>query len=369
MHSLDERWRNVRRILAMRLDNLGDVIMTGPALRAVKETLPGAHLTLMVSHGGAAAAHLLPWVDRVLPWRSLWQDMGDLPFDPSREIGLIQTLQALRFDAAIIFTSFSQSPHVAAYACYLAGIPLRLGEPKDFGGAVLSDVPPSPTAFAAHQVERNLRLVEAAGFHTADRSLEVRVPAEAEAGAREALVRSGLPAGAPYALLAPWTSCQARTYPRFGAVGRLLHASTGLPIVVTGSAQCAEAAEGLVREIGAGAINLTGKTSVAELAALVAGARLVLTNNTFTMHLADAMRTPQVVLFAGTELEEQWAPRDGPARLLHNTVACQPCYRLTCPNGLACLDVGPAEVVAAALTLLGAGNGCATAQAAEGVSR
>jgi len=352
MNSLDERWQNVRRILAMRLDNMGDVIMTGPALRAIKETLPAAHLTLMVSYGAEAAAHLLPWVDRVLPWRSLWQDMGDLPFDPSREIGLIQTLQAQRFDAAIIFTSFSQTPYVAAYACYLAGIPLRLGEPKDFGGAVLSDMPPTPTAFAAHQVERNLRLVEAAGFHTSDRSLAMRVPAEAEARAAEALAGHGLPAGAPYILLSPWTSCQARTYPRFGTAGRQLWKAVGLPIVITGRPQDAPAAEALRRQIGPGALSLVGVTSVAELAALVAGAHLVLTNNTLTMHLADAARTPQVVLFAGTELEEQWAPRNGPARLLHRPVPCQPCYRLTCPKGLACLDVEPDEVVAASLGLL-----------------
>ena len=95
-----------------------------------------------------------------------------------------------------------------------------------------------------------------------------------------------------------------------------------------------------------------GRTSVAELGALVAGARLVLTNNTATMHLADATRTPQVVLFSGTELEAQWAPRHGPARLLRRPTLCHPCYRLTCPHGLACLDVEPAEVVAAALSLL-----------------
>ena len=158
---LDERWRRVRRVVAMRLDNIGDVIMTGPALRAVRDTLPHAHLTLLASPSGQAAARLLPGIDQVLPWRSVWQDLGHLAFDPAREFGFIQILQALRFDAAIIFTSFSQTPHVAAYACYLAGIPLRLGEPKDFGGSVLTDTPPSPSPFETHQAERNLRLVEA----------------------------------------------------------------------------------------------------------------------------------------------------------------------------------------------------------------
>ncbi len=354
MNALNERWQSVRRILAIRLDNLGDVIMTGPALRAIKETQPGVHVTLLVSPRGLGAAQLLPWADEALPWRSLWQDMGELPFDPAREYGFIQTLQARRFDAAIIFTSFSQSPHVAAYACYLAGMRLRLGEPKDFGGSVLSDIPATPSALELHQAERNLRLVETAGFHTGDRSLAVRISPQAQARAAELLAQRGLAPQAPYVLLCPWTSCQARTYTRFGAVARHLRRATGLPIVVVGTRQAEGVSAALLAEIGPGAVDLVGTTTPAELAALVARARLVLTNNTAAMHLADAARTPQVVLFAGTELEAQWAPRHGPARLLRRATLCQPCFQLTCQRGLACLDVDPGEVAAAAFDLLGA---------------
>src|SRR4051794_33577674 len=69
-------WLAARNILAIRPDNVGDVIMLGPALRAIKETSPGGRLTLLASTGGATAAALLPWVDEVLPWRTLWQDLG-----------------------------------------------------------------------------------------------------------------------------------------------------------------------------------------------------------------------------------------------------------------------------------------------------
>jgi len=350
--TLDERWQKVQRLLALRLDNLGDVLMTGPALRALRQALPQASLTLMVSPAGQEAAALLPWADRILAWRTLWQDLGDLPFDPAREFHLIRTLRAERFDAAIIFTSFSQSPHVAAYACYLAGIPLRLGEPKDFAGRVLSDMPLTPGALEMHQVDRNLRLLESIGISCVDRSLAVQIPPEAWARAATLLAQHGLPPGAPYLLLCPWTSCQARTYPRFGAAGRLLCQASGLLAVVVGSRQPGDRAASLMRELGPHAIDLVGQTSFATLAALVAGARLVVTNNTATMHLADATLTPQVVLFAGTELEKQWAPRRGPARLLRRPTPCQPCFEFTCPQDLACLAIEPEEVVAEALELL-----------------
>ena len=128
MNGVNE-WLAARNMLAVRLDNLGDVLMLGPALRAVKETSPAARITLLASPGGAMAAPLLPWIDEVMTWRPVWQDVGGrMPFDPARERELISLLAACAFDAALIFTSFSQTPHAPGYACYLAGIPLRAGE-------------------------------------------------------------------------------------------------------------------------------------------------------------------------------------------------------------------------------------------------
>jgi ADP-heptose:LPS heptosyltransferase len=93
----------------MRLDNIGDVIMTSSVVRSLKENLPQARSTLMVSPGGSLAAPLLPWIDEVLTWRVLWQDLGRLKFDPTREWQLVKTLRDRHFDAAIILTSFNQS--------------------------------------------------------------------------------------------------------------------------------------------------------------------------------------------------------------------------------------------------------------------
>src|SRR2546425_1152727 len=172
-------WLEARNILAIRLDNIGDVILLGPALRAVKETSPQANLTLLASPAGTTAIPLLPWIDDVLTWRVIWQDVGGrIPFDPARERGLIEMLAERQFDAALIFTSFSQTPHVAGYVCYLAGIPLRAGESKEFGGSTLTtELRSAPDEL--HQVERNLRLVERLGFEVRKRHLTVAISNEA----------------------------------------------------------------------------------------------------------------------------------------------------------------------------------------------
>jgi ADP-heptose:LPS heptosyltransferase len=346
-------WAEVWRLLVMRLDNIGDVVMTGPVLRALKENLPRASITLMASPGGKEAASLLPWVDEVFAWRVLWQDLGRLSFDPAREWELIEALRRGSYDAAIILTSFKQTPHPAGYACYLAGIPLRIGESKEWGGGVLTDEAPSAPD-EVHQVERNLHLIEHAGFGVEDRSLSLHVPEEARGTVAQLLQARGVAPDAPYVLLNPWASAQARTYPthRFAFAARLLSEETGWPVVVSGTEADRSRSGELLDALGDRGVDLVGATVLSELAALVEGARLVLTNNTSTMHLLDALRTPGVVLFSGTELEEQWRPRDAPHRLLRRETWCSPCYAFACPYNLECLDIQPEDVAEAGLSLL-----------------
>ena len=348
-----QHWSSARNILVMRLDNIGDVLMTSPALRTIKETLPSARLTLMASPGGSQAAALLPWVNEVLPYRALWQDLGKLAFDPDRESAFIQTLRDRQFDAAIIFTSFSQTPHPAGFMCYMAGIPLRLGQSKEWGGAVLT-TEVTAGLDTTHQVERNLRLIEAVGFQVSDRSLRIQIPPADQQTAMAKLLEQGLKPTEPYILLNPWTSCQSRNYAidRFAIAAQQLADKTGYRVVVTGVAGDRSHSAPLLEPLGATAIDLIGHTTLSELAALIANAKLMVSNNTSTMHLADATRTPSVILFAGTEYESQWQPRHTAARLLRQPTECSPCYAFTCPFNLECLDLAPEAVVEAGLALL-----------------
>lgn len=345
-------WLEAKNILAVRLDNIGDVVMLGPALRAVKETTPQARITLLGSPGGSAGAALLPWIDDVIPWRSVWQDLGHLPFDPARELTLVNTLAERRFDAALIFTSFSQTPHAPGYVTYLAGIPLRAGESKEFGGRVLTtELKPAPDDI--HQVDRNLRLVETLGFTVRDRSLKVVIPDAAYDNARRLLSQAGVDSRRPYILLHPGASARARRYPveRSGQVAELLE-MRGWQVVVTGVPREAEMLDIVARHTPHARF-LVGETSLTEYAALIDGASLVICGNTLPLHLADALDTPVLGLYSGTDYETQWRPRQTPYRLLRRPTACYPCYLFDCPIGQPCLDIDPDEVVDAAETLIG----------------
>jgi ADP-heptose:LPS heptosyltransferase len=346
-------WREARNILAVRLDNTGDVVMLGPALRAVKQASPDARISLLASPAGSAAAPLLPWIDDVIVWRSIWQDVGGrMPFDPQREWELIQLLAERRFDAALIFTSFSQTPQVPGYVCYLAGIPLRAGESKEFGGSVLTtELRGAPDDL--HQAERNLRLIEQLGFPVRDRRLAVAISDEDREAARVLLADVDIDAQRPFTLIHPGASAEARRYPpeRMGEVAHLLRRQ-GHQVLITGVDKEAPIVDE-ARSRAPGVRCLVGQTTLAQYAALVARAALVICGNTLPLHLADAVGTPLVVLYSGTDYEEQWRPREVAAELLRRPTACHPCYRFTCPIDLPCLDISPCDVVEAAERLLG----------------
>lgn len=348
--------RDLQRILAVRLDNIGDVVMTGPALRALRGAFPSAEITLMASPAGSQVGPLLPWVNAVIPWRAIWQDISpQVVIDTEKEYRLVAMLEEGQFDAVFIFTSFSQSPYPPAYVCYLARIPLRVGQTKEFGGGLLTHwVKSLPDT--EHQVERNLHLLRSVGLPDLGLNLELRVPPEHEQSANEILRKAGIAAGEPYMVLAPGASCPARRYAdeRFAQAAEQITAASKLPILLLGS-QREIATFPALENLAArhpGIISLIGQTTVPEMGAVIQRSRLVIANNSGSMHFAAAFRRPMVILFSGTELLEQWAPNTPDARFLFRPVPCSPCHGFQCPYQLECLDIPPQDVAQEVLNLL-----------------
>lgn len=344
-------WRDLERLLVVRPDNLGDVLMAGPALRALRRAAPGARIELLAAPVGAAAAELLPEVDTVLTSSVSWQQTASDDVPLAADLDLVGRIGRGRYQAAVILTSFSQSPWPAGYLCRLAGVPVRVGMSKEFGGAGLSHWVPSPPD-GMHQVDRALHLLGRVGVPPVEGRLHARLPPAAVRAARTLLSRFGT--AGPYALILPGASCPARRYPagRFARVAAAL-AAAGLGVVVAGTAKeaplVAEAADAVP-----GAVALAGGVDVPTLAAVAAAASVVVCNNSGGAHLAGAVGTPVVVLFAGTEQVGQYRPRFVPASVLTVPTRCTPCRQFTCPYAGECLDIPPERVAAEALRLAAA---------------
>lgn len=349
------RWEDARRLLCIRLDSLGDVLMTTPAIRALRRSAPERHVTLLTSPSGAAVARLVPEIDDVIAYEAPW--MKSTPARPDAEADrvLIETLRAGRFDGAVVFAVFSQNPLPAVLLAYLADVPLRLAHCRENPYGLLTDwvADPEPTPEIRHEVRRQLDLVATIGARTDDERLSLRVPEAAREAVRARLRGLGLDAGRPWAVVHPGSTAASRRYPPelYAEVVGGLVAGHGWSVVLTGS----EGERGLAGEIAVRAavptLNLAGALDLAELAGTIAATPVLITNNTGPAHVAAAVGTPVVCLYALTN--PQHTPWLVPSRVLSFDVPCRWCYRSICPEGHhACLrQVLPGSVVAAALDL------------------
>src|SRR5690606_19163973 len=236
---LDARWAAARRVLVIRLDNLGDVLLTTPAIHAIRASLPEAEITLLAGPVGAQAGRLNPDLDDVIVYQAPWMDpWSRLPHDSRREQHMIARLKARRFDGAITFTSFRQSPLPAAYLCYLADIPLRVAASIDGPGSLLTTRHKHPERMM-HEVERGLDLVGAIGMDTAERDLVLSVPDSARAAVADRLADIGALGDRPLVVLHPGCSMPARTYSweQYAEVTALLIGRLGATVALTGVAE------------------------------------------------------------------------------------------------------------------------------------
>ena len=357
---LDPQWQSVRNVLAIRLDNLGDVLVTTPALRAIRQSLPGARLTLLASKVGAQAGYLDPDVDDVIVYEAPWMDPWQrLPRDSEREQRMIATIRERGFDGALIFTSYHQSSLPAAYLCYLADVPLRVAASVDGPGSLLTTRHKHPDR-RMHEVERGLDLTAAIGMTTNCTDLALAVPGHSRETARQFLRERGVgTSSGPLVVVHPGCSMPARTYPEemFAGVVELAIRRLGATVVLTGvegERSLVERVRGRVDAALRGhVLSAAGELAFPDFCALIERADLVITNNTGPMHVSAAVQTPVIALFALTNPPEQWGPWHVPHRLLYHEVACRLCYARVCPFGHECLTlVSPAEVIEAGRELL-----------------
>ena len=328
-------------VLVARQDSAGDVLVTGPAIRAV--AAGAERVTLLCGRRGRAAAELLPGVDALVQHTAPWIDPEPEPLRRAPTLELVEELAALELDEAIVFTSFHQSPLPLALLLRLAGVPRVSAISEDYPGSLL-DVRHRPSD-ELHEVERALSLAAAAGYE----------PPDGDEG-RLAVDRPGAepPVAEPYVVVHPGTSVPARAWPpeRHAELVAAL-AGEGRRVVVTGAPEERELTD-LVA--AGGGLDLGGATSLAELADVLAHADAVVVGNTGPAHLAAAVGTPVVSLFAPTVPAGRWRPWGVPLELLGDQDApCAGTRATVCPvPGHPCLcSVTPQDVVAAVERLAG----------------
>jgi lipopolysaccharide heptosyltransferase II len=341
-----------QRILVREVNWLGDLVLSLPALRAVRRAWPQAHLAVMVRRELGGFFEGARWVDEVIPF-GVSLGVGGL-WDRFRAIAAIR---AGRFDLAILFPNSFQS----ALWTTLARVPRRAGYRTDARGPMLTIGVTAPAAaMQAHQAQYWLEMVRATVGAQGDETDFALDADEANlARMRQWLAAKRKRPGAPLVALAPGAAYgPAKQWPadHFAELIDHLAHRPGAECVLVGAAGERALCSRIAARSSAGAIVAAGETNVGELVAMLALADGFVGNDSGAMHLAGALGKPAVGIFGSTN-PKRTGPMGPHARAIWHQLDCSPCLARTCRFGhYKCLgDILPGEAAAALREIGGPG--------------
>lgn len=294
-------WKNCKNILCIRPDNMGDLIMSAPAIRALKETF-NANITILTSSMAQPVISHIPEIDEAiiydLPWVKTSIEPNAASFNE-----VVSLIKERRFDAAVIFTVYSQNPLPTAMLAYLAGIPRILAYCRENPYHLISDWVPDtePYETIRHQVRRDLDLVATVSAFTDNEDLDLIVNEDHWPSVAKKLQGKGIDTDRPWLILHAGVSEKKREYPvkRWVEAAAVL-VSEGYQVLFTGSESEQQLTDELQIQSGDGTFSVAGLFNLDEFICLVKHAPVMVSVNTGTVHIAAAVSTPVVVLYAQT---------------------------------------------------------------------
>lgn len=337
----------IERVLIRGTNWIGDVVMTLPALAAIRRRWPGARLFVLAKRWVAELYRLSPDVDEVILFE-----------EPGRHAGiggkwrLAAELRRYRFDCAILL----QNAIEAAIIARLAGIPHRAGYSADGRGFLLThSVRRTPAIRRVHQIDYYLRMVEALGCLPAERTVHLRPAADHDRVSDKLFDEYGIRAGHPLIGLAPGAAYgpAKKWFPdRFASVVDRLIDDTGGQAILFGSEGDRESAAEVRKNARHPLFDISGRTNLREAIALISRCDLFISNDTGLMHVAGALGVPMVAIFGSTN-PVTTSPVGESSVVIHRGVPCSPCLKPVCPTDFRCMDlIGVDEVYSAARGLM-----------------
>ncbi len=339
---------SIKRILVVRTDRLGDVVLSLPMLPALRHCYPDAYIAMLLRTYTGELVRGNPYVDRII-----WYDdhRGMIPLLEMRRV-----LRAERFDAVIVVYPTLR----LAWLMFLAGIPVRVGTGYRYYSVLFTRrVFEHRKDAKRHEVEYNLGLLPRVDcLPHAPPEFFIDIPGAAEDRVREILSGAGIEPGKRIAILHPGSGGSARDWSaqNFGALASRLAASEDMQVLVTGGVDESELVARVVEASGGTALGMAGRFTLKELAALTRSAALFVGNSTGPLHIAAAVDTPVLGLYPQHTAMSQrrWGPWCSRKRVLvpDKPVDCRDCDDAKAAV-CACMDsITVDQVHAAARSLL-----------------
>jgi len=338
------------RTLIIKPSSMGDIVQALPVLTALKESHPEAHATWLVSRPFAGLLDGHPRLDEMVVFdRHEFGRIGRSARATAVFIAFLEALRRRRFTTVLDLQGLFRSGFLAA----ATGAPSRVGfmEAREMAPLFYTDRVTAPPE-TMHAVDRYLALARHVGLAAPRATDHLPVAPEDRAAVRARLAAEGVAADEPLLVVSAHARWETKQWPpeRFAEVIDRLVAEAGARAVLVGSAAAAAVGHEVAQAAKARPVDLTNRTTLKELVALIAAARVLVTNDSGPMHVAAAVGTPVVAIFGPTH-PGRTGPRGEGHRVLAERAPCSPCYERRClyaggPQALCCLKNIAADEVA-----------------------
>ena len=337
------------KVLIIEPNWLGDTLFTTPAIKAIKENNKDSSLSVLVHSRCLSMLKSNPNIDEIITLDKMRGIKGFF-----KKIGLIPQLKSKKFDAVFLF-SRSMSH---ALICALSGIPQRIGY-KTVKRAFLLTKKINPPKKEPHRVEYYMNLVRQSGIDSNNKDYELFLSKQDVQEAEQILKEAGIGEGEPYFVINPGGNWAPKRWSKneFGKLADELYKKYNTKVVITGAGKDIKLGEDIKKLCNSKPIILCGKTALKELAAVLKGAKAVISNDSGPMHIAVSQKAPTVALFGPTDPAITGPYGSGNYTVVQKEIDCVvPCYVKNC-KAYKCMEaITVADAVEAVEKLLEKGS-------------
>ncbi|MFH0918590.1 MAG: lipopolysaccharide heptosyltransferase II [Candidatus Omnitrophota bacterium] len=331
----------LNRILIVRTDRLGDVLLSTPVIKALRQEFPQAYISMLVSPYTKDALDGNPDLDEIITFdkdakfKGWWATL--------KAAGL---LRKKKFDLAMVLHPTNRM-HLLTF---LAGIPRRLGYDRKFGFLLTDRIKHTKEHGQKHESEYALDLIRYLGLQPQDKTLFMPIKEASEKWAQVLFSQAQIKDSDKLLVIHPAASCRSKTWPgeRFAEVADKLIQKYGFKVIVVSGPADTQKAQVVIKNMRSKALNLAGKTSISQLASLLKRSQLFITTDSGPMHVASALGVPVITIFGRSQAglsPQRWGPLGEKNRVLHKTVGCTVCLAHNCQKDFACLKATSVEDV------------------------
>lgn len=326
------RPRNLK-ILIVRLDRIGDVILSLPSIAAIRGRFPNAEISVMTRPSTRDLLEGHPTIDEVIPY---YYEKGGRHSSIIGNVRFIREIQIRQFDLAFILHPSTRAVMVP----FMAGIPYRIGFDSTLPFLLTKKVPDRRFEGQKHESEYTLDIVRAFGIPEIPPAPFLEVKPDDEFRANEIFRQFGIADGERVVALHPGASCASKRWPveRFAELGASL--SAGRRVAIVGGQEEKKLGKILKDAIGSAAVDLTGELSLKELASFLKRCEVLVTNDSGPAHIAAAVGVKTVTIF-GRNREglgpRRWKTLGEGHTILHQDTGCVVCTAHRCAIGFECL--------------------------------